>query len=98
MAESRHDPVIGLLRYCLELVTPLKTEPTHFIHNLQPHPDERSVSFEALVDRYNGDIVELDLVEYLLTIMLDVNQDTRHRTDSRMFANSVIIKSDPGQS
>lgn len=86
-SEPRLDPKTGLSRYRPEgLGIPPETEPTHFIHLLQPYADKYKVSFDEFQRMYNDGIIkEPELDEYFLhdRAVRESGHDTSYRLEGR---------------
>lgn len=66
MASPRYDAESGLSCYHADGVgVPPETEPTHFVHVIQPFADKHNMTFEEFVKAYNyGHVFEHELDEY----------------------------------
>ncbi|KAF5097787.1 hypothetical protein DV451_003667 [Geotrichum candidum] len=86
-SKPRLDPKTGLSRYRPEgLGIPPETEPTHFIHLLQPYADKYKVSFDEFQRMYNdGEIKEPELDEYFLhdRAVRESGHDTSYRLEGQ---------------
>ncbi|OJJ49232.1 hypothetical protein ASPZODRAFT_129648 [Penicilliopsis zonata CBS 506.65] len=84
-AEPRLDPVTGLSRYRPEgMGVPPETEPTHFVHLLEPYAAKHGMTFEEFVQAYNdGKVKEPELDDYFLhdRAVRESGHDTSYRLE-----------------
>lgn len=94
MSEPRLDPATGLSRYRPEgLGVPPETEPSHFVHVLEPYAKRHNMSFEQFVQAYNhGEVKDPELDEYFLhdRAVRESGHDTSYRLE-RVCANLATV-------
>ncbi|KAJ5770008.1 uncharacterized protein N7511_002059 [Penicillium nucicola] len=85
VSAPRLDPESGLSRYRPEgWGVPPETEPSHFLHILEPYAEKHGMTFEAFVRAYNHrEIVEPELDEYFLhdRAVRESGHDTSYRLE-----------------
>ncbi|KAM3514617.1 hypothetical protein MY11210_001723 [Beauveria gryllotalpidicola] len=92
--QARLDPTTGLSRYCPEgLGVPPETEPSHFVHILQPYIQKHGMEFDEFVRAYNhGEIKEPELDNYFMhdRAVRESGHDTSYRFEG-VCANLATI-------
>lgn len=93
-SEPRLDPVTGLSRYRPEgRGVPPETEPTHFVHILEPYRKKHNMEFDEFVQAYNyGEVHEPELDEYFMhdRAVRESGHDTTYRFEG-VCANLATI-------
>ena len=93
-SEPRLDPVTGLSRYRPEgRGVPPETEPTHFVHILEPYRKKHNIEFHEFVRAYNyGEVHEPELDEYFMhdRAVRESGHDTTYRFEG-VCANLATI-------
>ncbi|KAJ5217152.1 Neutral trehalase [Penicillium chermesinum] len=92
--EPRLDPVTGLSRYRPEgWGVPPETEPSHFLHILQPYADKHGMTFKEFVEAYNTrKVAEPELDEYFMhdRAVRESGHDTSYRLE-RVCGNLATV-------
>ncbi|KAJ4145210.1 hypothetical protein LMH87_004065 [Akanthomyces muscarius] len=92
--KARLDPTTGLSRYCPEgLGVPPETEPSHFVHILEPYIEKHGMKFDEFVQAYNyGEIKEPELDNYFMhdRAVRESGHDTSYRFEG-VCANLATI-------